>query len=537
MNFRRLLANRKIQVLIVLLFVCTFLIFLRDGNPSTIDLNLGIEFEGGVRIPISLEKPLDPAQMTIMVDTIKARINKFGLTQAIVRPLGNKEILVELPQAQASAIKSVESILREQGKFEAIVGGKTALNGSHIIPTGIGGANGEQINPDGSWQLTFSVTGEGELHFANVAAGHKGDNVYMFLDRPQNAAVLVARDFVPIGADIQDALVKEGDDIQLIYLDTFTPDAATTLTVTTLIAPQNLSTTHSAIYQSLKNAGYSLNASAPKRLKLIPDEELRPQFLGFGVGAPLSSWDAIGLQSAPVLQVEPLRKETITQYSITGSAQGADQAELKQNAAVEVRQLKSVLAGGRLPVSASVGSYYNISPSLGNQFLTYSFYAIGAAVLLVALVVTLFYRRFELVLPIMFTLIIEIFVTVAILGALGTLDLAAMAGVIALIGASVDSQIVITDELIKKRGHDVTTKRRFQDAFYIVFTTAGLAFASMLPLLFSGIVEITGFAVAALLSVVVGIVITRPAYAVVIEETVFEAGPQQIHDGHGHKKV
>ncbi len=536
MNVQRLLSNRKIQALIVLLFVCAFLIFLRDGNPSTLDLNLGIEFEGGVRIPISLEKQLDPAQMTIMVDTIKARINKFGLTQAIVRPLGNKEILVELPQAQAEVIKTVESLLREQGRFEAIVGGQVALNGSHVIPTGIGGANGEQVNPDGSWQLTFSVTGEGELHFANVASGHKGDNVYMFLDRPEDAALLLPRDYVPIGSDATDALLKEGDDLQLIFLDSF--DANATISATTIIASKNLSSTHPAVFAALQQAGFSTNATAEKRLKLISDDELRPRFLGFGAGSALSGWDAIGLQSAPVLQVEPLRKETITQYSITGSAQGADAKELKENAAIEVRQLKSVLAGGRLPVSATVGSYYNIAPTLGNQFLTYSIYAMGAAILLVALVVTLFYRRFELVLPIIFTLVIEIFVTVALLGTLGTLDLAAMAGVIALIGASVDAQIVITDELIKERGQDVSTKRRFQDAFYIVFTTAGLAFASMLPLLFSGIVEIAGFAVAALLSVVVGIVITRPAYAAVVEETVFEHqpahGPHQAT--HEHKK-
>lgn len=520
MNVQRLLANRKIQSLIALLLICTFLIFLRDGNPSTIDLNLGIEFEGGVRIPISLEKTVEPQQMSVMVDTIKTRINKFGLTQAVVRPLGNKEILVELPKAQANVIKSVESILRNQGQFEAIVAGKTALNGSHIIPTGIGGANGEQINPDGSWQLTFSITGEGEMHFANVASGHKNENVYMFLDRPQNAALLVPRDFIPFGLDITEALHKEGDDIQLYYLEDVTPN--TTFTVQNLILPENLSTSHPAIYRSVQQQGFVANQTAQKRIMPLPEEELRPQLLGFGTGAALSSWDAIGLQSAPVLQVEPLRKETITQYSITGSAQGADAKELKENAAREVRELKSVLAGGRLPVAASVGSYYNIAPTLGSQFLTYSIYGVGAAILLVAIVVTLFYRRFELVLPIMFTLIIEIFVTVTLLGALGTLDLAAMAGVIALIGSSVDNQIVITDELTKNRGQEVSTKRRFQDAFYIVFTTAGLAFASMLPLLLSGIVEITGFAVAAMLSVIVGILITRPAYAAVVEETLFD---------------
>jgi len=531
MSLARLAGNYKVILLTAVLLASVYMVFLRDGNPSTVDLNLGIEFQGGVRIPITLEKPLDAAQMSIMVDTLKNRINKFGLTQAVVRPLGNKEILVELPKAQANVIRSVESILREQGRFEAIVAGRVALNGSHVIPTGIGGANGEQINPDGSWQLTFSVTGEGELFFADVASGHKGENVYMFLDRPQEAALLIPRAFLPSSLALSEALQKEGDDIQLYYLEDVT--ANTSFSARTLIIPENLSSSNPAVFASLTSTGYSLNQSSDKRLVLASEASLRPQLLGFGAGAALSGWEAIGLQSAPVLQVEPLRKETITQYSITGSAQGADAKELKENAAREVRELKSVLAGGRLPVSATVGSYYNVAPSLGSQFLTYSLYAIGLALLLVAAIITLRYRRLELIAPIVATNVIEILVLLALVGTIGTLDLAAMAGIIALIGTGVDNQIVITDELLKKHGEDVSQKRKLKDAFFIVFTTAGVALASMLPLLMSGIVEVMGFALATILGVLLGVLISRPAYGVIVEETIFE---KPAHSGaHEHK--
>ncbi len=525
MSLSRLMRNYKVLLLLAVLLGSVFMVFLRDGNPSTVDLNLGIEFVGGVRIPVSLEKNVDPAQMALMVDTLKQRINKFGLSQAVVRPLGSKEIIVEVPRAQSEVIKSVENILKEQGRFEAIVAGTMVLNGSHVIPTGIGGANGEMVNSDGSWQLTFSVTGDGEMHFAETASGKRGENVYMFLDRPTDAAFLVPRELISSSPAVLEALKKDGDDIGMYYVEDFASrsDALFSQSPSALLVSKNLSVSSPSVYAALVARGYSLNASAPKHLVLLDNDVLRPRFVGFGTQVSLIKWDAIGLKSAPVLQVEPLRKNTITQYSITGSSEGTTPKELKDNAVREVRELKSVLAGGRLPVGASVGSYYNIAPLLGSQFLTYSLYGIAIAILLVSVVITLRYRRIELILPIIFTNVVEILLLLALVGTIGTLDLAAMAGVIALIGSGVDNQIVITDELLKKRGEEVSAKRKLKDAFFIVFTIAGVALASMLPLLMSGIVEVMGFAMATILGVLLGVLITRPAYGAIVEETFFEA--------------
>ncbi|HLD76219.1 MAG TPA: hypothetical protein VI874_04320, partial [Candidatus Norongarragalinales archaeon] len=265
MNFQHLASNRKIQVLVGLLVLCTFLIFFKDGNPATIDLNMGIEFAGGVRVPISLEKPVDAVTMAQVTETLKQRMNKFGLSQVTVRPLGNKEVLVELPQAQAQVIKTVESILREQGRFEALVGGKSALNSTQIIPSSIGGAQGEQINPDGSWQLVFSVTAEGELHFAEVASGKQGEQVYMFLDRPQNATLLVTQSLVPQSLGLSEALHKEGDDIGLVFLEDFNQTGLPNKPQL-LIIPNTLKKEQPKLYGKIKALGYDTNVTATLRL-------------------------------------------------------------------------------------------------------------------------------------------------------------------------------------------------------------------------------------------------------------------------------
>src|SRR3989338_1978314 len=140
MGWSGLLAKRRIQIVLLVFVLALALLFLKDLNPMTFDANMGIEFVGGVRVPISLERSVDSETMQSMVDTIKIRINAFGLSQAIVRPLGDKEIIVEIPRANSKVIENIERILREQGKFEAIIDGRQALAGEHVIANAIGGS-------------------------------------------------------------------------------------------------------------------------------------------------------------------------------------------------------------------------------------------------------------------------------------------------------------------------------------------------------------------------------------------------------------
>ena len=523
MDWAGLFSKRRMQVVAIAFVIALGLLFLKDLNPTTFDANIGIEFVGGVRVPISLEKSVDSQTMSSMIDTIKTRINKFGLSQAIVRPLGDKEIIVEIPRAESDVIKSVEKILREQGKFEAIVDGKLALSGEHIIPNAVGGSGGESIETVASgaqWSLVFAITGEGELQFAEAASGKTGSAVLMFLDRPQNTVLLVNKTILENvqATAITEVLRKEGDDITLAYLEEFNESVLEGKTG--VVIGKSALAGSAVVAGALQKAGFSESTESEKRILVREDSEMIPVLIPSSFGSSIQSWKAIGLRSAPTLQVDPLRQNAITQYSITGSSPGATAEEAEKNAVIELKELKSILSGGRLPVSTSIGSYYNVSPSLGRQFLFYSMLAILIALFAVSLFLTLRYRHVELIIPIVATSVIELVILLALLGTLGTLDLSAMAGVIALIGTGVDNQIVITDEFSRKKREEepeTSGKEKLGKAFFVIFTTAGVAVASMMPLFLSGIVEVMGFALATILGVIIGVAVTRPAYGVLVE--------------------
>lgn len=541
MNWGELSSDRKVQILAVAIALALFAILLRDLNPATVDLNFGIEFIGGVRIPISLEKPVDAATMSQMVDIIKTRINKFGLKQAVVRPLGNTEIIVEIPRADSSVIRSVESILREQGKFEAVIDGRQALSGEYIIPSAVGGPQAEFVNAnkDGGydWELFFAISGEGEEHFAEVAEGKFGYPVLMFLDRPSDAAVIGERSVILGDAGVmgetlmREALRKEGDEILLVYADEFDSRKAEIANRSAVVVPEGFKASKPEIVAALRQMGFNETVAegvvVAKKLSFKPDAEFKAEFFtGGSLTQPvLSSWNAIGLMSAPTLRAEPVKQKAITQYTISGAVPAGENAQ--QAAVNEIRSLKSVLSGGRLPVSTIVGSYYDVAPQLGEQFLIYSAIGTIIAIIAVATLIIIRYRKLKLIVPIVFINSMEVVLTLAIIGTFGTLDLAAMAGVITLIGMGINDQLIITDEMLKNRGklkdfapkqRETDAKERVSKAFFIVFTAAGIAIASMLPLLLSGIVEITGFALSAIIGVLVGVLLTRPVYGLLMEQ-------------------
>jgi len=148
----------------------------------------------------------------------------------------------------------------------------------------------------------------------------------------------------------------------------------------------------------------------------------------------------------------------------------------------------------------------------------------AAALLAISFFVGVRYRTLKVVFPIIIISLCEIIILVSILGSF-TIDLAGMAGIIAAIGVSVDAQIIVTDELLKrkKEAHlEESAHAKLEKAFSIIVTNVVVAVVAMLPLLlFSGLVEIIGFATATILGAVLGVFISRPAYGA-IAERIFE---------------
>ena len=526
-NWSSILSNRRVQLVLVATILALALIAMNG-------IHTGIEFSGGVRIPITLSTKVDPATMDSIVETLKLRINKFGLSQSVVRPVGNDEVLVEVPKASAEVIDSVRKILREQGKFEVVIDSQVALTGSDILPGAVGGSNQENVlssTTGKTWELGFSVSRAGGESFARAALGKGNYPVYMFLDRPTQAVVIARRSTILpngtsfVGSSPQNAVVdvlrKSGDDISIIYAEDFSNASSIPAGAKNAVVEQGIDKQYPQIMSALTAANLSV--------KFVDAVTMKPEFIPISsFGAPntisISSWPAIGLKSGPILSPQLATGSVSQMFQVTGPARGDTAAAQDADAKMQIRELKSVISGGKLPVSTTIGSSITVAPSLGERFLAYSWIAVFISIFAVSLLIFVRYRRASLVLPIVFFNSVEVLLTTAIVGVFGTLDLSAMAGIIVLMGSGVADQIVITEEMLrggpgeeeeekKEVGHDhYDLKDRLGKSFYVIFTLAGAVVAAMIPLVLSGIVEIVGFGISAILGVLVGVFLTRPAY-------------------------
>ena len=215
-----------------------------------------------------------------------------------------------------------------------------------------------------------------------------------------------------------------------------------------------------------------------------------------------------------------LRGRASDQITISGPGFGIDQASALDDAISEMQHLQTVLLTGSLPVKLETVKIDNISPTLGASFVRNALLAGGLALLAVAIVLLLRYRSLKIVIP---SLIIMLSETFLILGAAAllrfSLDLAAIAGIIAAVGTGVDDQIVIIDE-VRKGGTALSKsdwKRRVKRAFFIVLVAYATTVAAMIPLFVAGAGLLTGFAFSTIVGVTLGVFVTRPAFASLIE--------------------
>jgi len=133
--------------------------------------------------------------------------------------------------------------------------------------------------------------------------------------------------------------------------------------------------------------------------------------------------------------------------------------------------------------------------------------------------ITLRYRKMNITLPIMFTMLSEITLILGFAVLVGwDFDLAAIAGIIIAVGTGVDHQIVITDEAITgKQKHNLTLAQGIKNAFAIIFTSYLTVAVALLPLIFAGAGLLKGFALTSLAGATFGVLIARPAFSVILQ--------------------
>jgi len=215
---------------------------------------------------------------------------------------------------------------------------------------------------------------------------------------------------------------------------------------------------------------------------------------------------------------EGLKCDLSTSFSIQGPGTGLTEEAAKSDGLDRMKQMQTLLITGSLPFSVEIERVDVISPTLGENFFGSSLLAIVFAIFAVGGVIFARYRKAAISIPIIITGLSEVFIILGFAALIRhNIDLASIAGILAAVGTGVDDQIVITDEVMYGRKSQERWFKRMKNAFLIIFAAYFTMLVAMLPLWVMGAGVLKGFALTTIVGVTIGVFVTRPAYAKMIE--------------------
>jgi len=447
-------------------------------------LNFGLDVIGGTRALIEPTENVSDATIQQIISTFETRINTYGLKEAKFQAIndvisGKKYVQIEFAGGTKEEMKE---LIEKQGKFE----GK--------IPKVVKFTNNKG---------TISV---GNKTYDVLLAG----NVIEI-----NNKQLKANDSIELSG-IKAEVLNVTNDSSILMFTVFTGNDIKSVC---LVEQPNICT--SRVYQTGKNQwefmfsvtisdeGAQRFADVTKGMQVFIDPNSGHSYLEsklylFLDEKPLSDLSIAG----------DLAGRSINNPVITGG--GATRSEASE----EMLRLKSILQSGALPVSINIVKIDQISPSLGAEFINSAQMAALVAVVAVFMFLLVRYRNIKISSLMVLWTIFEVIIILGIAAMIKwTLDLPSIVAIITIIGTGIDVQIMIVDEILygKRKAEAVTIKQKIKDAFFMVFGSASTVIAAMLPMIFVGIGIMRGFAITTCIGVLVGLFITRPAFASVME--------------------
>ncbi|MDG5817721.1 preprotein translocase subunit SecD [Natronococcus sp. A-GB7] len=163
---------------------------------------------------------------------------------------------------------------------------------------------------------------------------------------------------------------------------------------------------------------------------------------------------------------------------------------------------------------------FSLEPALADQFKTYSLLIGVLSVLTVSGMVYLRYNDRRVAAPMILTALAEVVILLGFAALIRMpLDLSHVAGFIAVVGTGVDDLIIIADEVMDEG--DVSSQRvfesRFRKAFWIIGAAAATTIIALSPLAVLSLGDLRGFAIITILGVLIGVLVTRPAYGDILQ--------------------
>jgi len=471
--------ERNIKIAAALVVVSLLLIAFKG-------ITLGLDLQGGSIVQLQAEKPLSPADMRDVINILSFRLNTVGLKDIKLRPWGNEFIVVEIAGATP---EEAEKVIGKPGRLTVKIGNITAFTGADLKKV-----ESFSKNPaSGSWGVPFTITDEAAVRFREAAVATNFSRVFMYMDEGTRIVAIANLANASAAGGTSNIEEKLKADLQSIV-----PGSRinATKTLTSMVVAIELDEPLSEIEGEKKEAIQSAFNTSGIQFRSIDFEST-----GLVNSAPMSA----GL-------IEELAKG-LTVKSLVLEVGGREEDR------EEAKTIEAVLKSGALPVKVKVAGSYAIGPSLGEEFIKSALIAGAGAIITVSLIIFLKYRKPEIIIPIMATGLSEVVMILGFASLINwNIDLPAIAGIIAAIGTGVDDQIVITDEVLK--GKEKAMRAKMKSAFFIIMASWFATVAAMLPLAFIGMGTLTGFAITTVAGVTIGVFITRPAYATLIQHVV-----------------
>lgn len=506
-------------------------LFLMNPHYETVDgevtietgINKGLDLSGGTRILLGIQgNNTSEAQANQIGTILEQRVSAFGLTQTSVRTvrLGDEyRILIEVASTNQTQLRE---LISQEGNFQA------------RMPLTV--SDSQEFSLKDTYEFQYT---DGQIR-VNDTTYSPGDRFtlenarFIYVNNTEEGANLHVVAYS--GEDVQQVLTSQSrvQPAQSGYSFTF----PVVLSTEAADRVQDIAQNYPTITQRGEPYLGEIGGSGPAQLMLYVDDSRRS-----------------ALNMAAVF-----KQQSITQPSINGGGDTAAQAR------ADMQELQAILQSGKLPAPVEIDTISTITSSLGEEFMSASIISILLSLVAVGGLIFVRYKNMKLVVPIVITGASEVFILLgSFFSTIITLDLASIAGIIAAVGTGVDDQIIITDE----SGRDIVRdwKKRLKRAFFVIFTSAASTIGAMMPIvspsisnlaiggagigligytlysnrtrphyLMIGLIAVAvsamafqlspssfalqsvrGFAVTTILGVLVGITITRPAYAKMLE--------------------
>jgi preprotein translocase subunit SecD len=508
----------RVIALVVLLLLSTWALFVPGGGGGTgeavtvgnetaatdagmTNLRYGLELSGGTRLraPITgwTATGVDVPQSEVDA-TEQTVATELGLTRndVNVRPgLDAIEVYADVDQAAVRA--AVETAGRspssvERGVTEPTRNAVVETLKAKIDATGFSGATVQlsENQAQGIWYVVIEVPNRNETEVRSLVEGRGAVRIDAYY--PENGsqvrtAVLTKDDLRQIG---QPTTLRNGRPAVPVVL---TDDAGERF-------QQDMRDYGFTTEEAASNCEYENKNDTDWCLLTVRDDEVvYSAGVTGGENSLQSGWESGEWAQNP-------------QFVITSTTR--DQA----------LQLYVDLNAGALPAPLDLQrdtSYY-LQPSLAERFKLNSLVTGIVAAAAVAGVIFLRYGRKEVAGPMFLTAMAEVYILLGFAAGVGfALDLSHIAGFIAVIGTGVDDLVIIADEVLTE---DVRSNRvfksRFRKALWIIGAAAATTIIAMSPLAILSLGDLRGFAIITILGVLIGVIVTRPAYGDILRSLI-----------------